>query len=29
MPGRHKNLLPQNVQALSRGAEEAKKILIK
>jgi len=27
MPGRHKNLLPQNIAALSRGAEFAKKSL--
>ena len=25
MPGRHKNLLPKNIEALSRGAEFAKK----
>jgi len=24
MPGRHKNLLPKNIEALSRGAEFAK-----
>ena len=26
MPGRHKNLLPKNVEALSRGAEFARKV---
>jgi 2-oxoglutarate ferredoxin oxidoreductase subunit gamma len=29
MPGRHKNLLPKNVEALSRGAEFARKSLQK
>jgi len=29
MPGRHKNLLPQNIQALSRGTEFAQKSLKK
>jgi 2-oxoglutarate ferredoxin oxidoreductase subunit gamma len=29
MPGRHKNLLPKNVEALSRGAEFARKALNK
>jgi 2-oxoglutarate ferredoxin oxidoreductase subunit gamma len=29
MPGRHKNLLPKNVEALTRGAEFAKKSLNK
>jgi 2-oxoglutarate ferredoxin oxidoreductase subunit gamma len=29
MPGRHKNLLPKNVEALSRGAEYAKNALNK
>jgi hypothetical protein len=29
MPGRHKNLLPKNVEALSRGSEYAQKSLNK
>jgi 2-oxoglutarate ferredoxin oxidoreductase subunit gamma len=29
MPGRHKNLLPKNVEALTRGAEFARKSLEK
>ncbi len=29
MPGRHKNLLPKNVEALTRGAEFARMSLAK
>jgi 2-oxoglutarate ferredoxin oxidoreductase subunit gamma len=29
MPGRHKHLLPKNVEALTRGAEFAQKLLVK